>query len=94
MEPTRRELIQILSALAVRGGATATVGSQRPERLTISDLRGAHALQHQVVDSDRLDMLRRAVEQSLGEFARVRSLDVSDDVGLPTVFRPTAARDR
>lgn len=37
---------------------------------------------------EQVETVRRALEQSLSEIERVRSLEIDDAVGLAVVFRP------
>ena len=77
----------MLTALGVSGGAQIDGAQQRPP-LTTRELAGALAVAGHELPPARIDVVRRALQQSLAEFERVRSLDLDDRVALPVVFRP------
>jgi hypothetical protein len=86
MEPTRREIVQLLVALAAGGAATTEPSAQAA--LSGQDLKGALAIQHRALPAKELELIQRALQRSLDEFGRVRELDIDDAVALPVVFRP------
>jgi hypothetical protein len=87
MQPTRREIVWMLTAVGVSRG-TQIGAQQRREPLTTGELAGALAIAGRELPPARIDVVRRALQQSLADFERVRSLDLDDHVGLPVVFRP------
>lgn len=92
MESTRREVIQLLAALGVSASALPLLASQLPERLTREHLERALAIQGADLPPDRLEIVRRALQQNLDELARVRALDIDDTVAPAVLFRAKSGR--
>jgi hypothetical protein len=90
MDPTRREVVRLLTALGISGGAIDGLTAQLRDKLAVQDLKGALAIQDAALSDEQLEIARRALQQSLDDFARVRALDIDDTIGLPVVFRPDA----
>ncbi len=90
MDPTRREVVRLLAALGISGGAIDGLTAQLRDKLAPQDLQGALAIQGAALPDEQLEVVRRALQQSLDDFARVRALDIDDTIGLPVVFRPDA----
>ena len=88
MEPTRRQLVQMLAAMSLGAGAVADLPAQAGQKLTLADLNGALALQGREMPEAEKAVVRRALQQSLDDFQRVRDFDVDDAFGLPVVFSP------
>lgn len=91
MEPTRRQLVQMLAAAALSGGA-ADARAQEGERLSLDDLKGAMVVHGRDLPADQAQHLRRALERALEQVERVRAFDLDEAFGLPLVFSPTARR--
>lgn len=94
MESTRREIVQLLAALGANAGVHAWPDAQQPERIAVDDMRAAAALYGRELPPDRIETIRRALQQALDETARVRALDLDDAVAPAVVFRPTNVRGR
>jgi hypothetical protein len=92
MDPSRRQIVQLLAGLGVTAGSLEPVDAQMRARLTTGDLKGAQAVQDTALPDDQVEIVRRALQQALDEFAPVRALDLDDAVGLPIVFRPERGR--
>jgi hypothetical protein len=88
MQPTRREIVRMLTALGVSTGALTAGAQQDREPFTARDLEGALAIAQRELPPAQMELLRRALQQNLQEFERVRSLDLDDRIGLPVVFKP------
>ena len=88
MEPTRRQLVQMLAAVSLGGAAVADLAAQAGQKFTPADMNGALALQGREIPAGEVEVIRRALQQSLDDFERVRSFDVDDAFGLPVVFSP------
>lgn len=86
MEPTRRQLMQLLAAVSLGGGAVADLSAQAGQTFTAANVNGALALQGRELPDEKLELIRRALQQNLDDFERVRSFDVDDAFGLPVVF--------
>jgi len=90
MNPSRREVMRLLTALGISGGSLDGLAAQVREKLTPQDLKGALALQDSALPDEQLEIVLRALQQSLDDFARVRALEIDDTIGLPMVFRADA----
>ena len=90
MNATRREVVRLLTVLGISGGSLDGLAAQVREKLTPQDLKGALALQDSALSDEQLDIVLRALQQSLDDFARVRALQIDDTIGLPVVFRADA----
>jgi len=88
MEPTRRQVVQLLVAVGVTSAATTDLSGQAPNTLSIEDMKGALAIQRRDLQAKEMALVQRALQRSLDEFQRVRELDVDDSVALPVIFRP------
>lgn len=87
MEPTRRQLVQMLAALGLGAAAAETLAAQR-QPMSAGDLKGALAIQGRDMTDDEVAVVHRALQRSLDDFRRVREFEFPDDVALPTVFSP------
>ena len=90
MNATRREVVRLLTVLGISGGSLDGLAAQVREKLTSQDLKGALALHDSALSDEQLEIVLRALQQSLDDFARVRALDVDDTIGLPVIFRADA----
>ena len=90
MNPTRRELVHLLAAFGISGGSLDGLAVQLRKKLSPEDLKGALALQDSALSDEQRDIVLRALQQSLDDFARVRALEIDDTIGLPVVFRADA----
>jgi hypothetical protein len=90
MDPSRRHLLQLLVSLGLTCGSVDGAVAQMRTRLKAEDLQGALAIQDRELPSDTSEIVRRALQQSLDEFAPVRALEIDDAIGLPVVFRPVS----
>ena len=86
MEPTRRQLVQMLAAAGLGGVALGDLAAQTAQQITAGDMTGALALQGREMPEGEVEAIRRALQQSLEDFERVRAFDVDDGFGLPVVF--------
>ena len=88
MEPTRRQLVQMLATMSLGASAIAELSAQAGQKLTSADLNGALAVQGREMPEAEKAVVQRALQQTLEDFQRVRDFDVDDAFGLPVVFRP------
>lgn len=77
----------MLAALGMGSGAITELAAQ-DRALTVSDIKGALALQGRGLPAADVAVIRRALQRSLDDFQRVRELEIGDDVSLPIVFSP------
>ena len=85
MEPTRRQVVQMLAALGLSRTALAQQ-SKRP--IGADDLRGALAIQGRALPDDDIEVIRLALQWSLDRFQAVRDLDIDDAVAPAVMFVP------
>ena len=85
MEPTRRQIVQLLLALGVSPAALP-----QDSKLTIStsDVKGALTIQGRTLSDDDVEAIRRALLWNLDRFQPVRELDVNDAVAPAVAFAP------
>jgi hypothetical protein len=88
MEPTRRQVVQLLVALGVSGAAATDLAAQAANTVSLEDMKGALAIQRRDLQARQMALVQRALQRSLDEFQRVRELDIDDSVALPVIFRP------
>lgn len=88
MDPSRREIVQLLVALGMSGAAASDIAAQAPTTVSIDDIKGALAIQRRDLQGKEIALVQRALQRSLDEFQGVRELDIADAVGLPVIFRP------
>jgi hypothetical protein len=88
MEPTRRQVVQMLAALGLTGTAIAELAAQARQALGSSDVKGALALQGREMADDDLEVIRRALQRSLDQFEGVRNVEIDDSVAPATIFNP------
>ncbi|MEO5894144.1 MAG: hypothetical protein ABIS06_00405 [Vicinamibacterales bacterium] len=88
MEPTRRQVVQLLVSLGAAGAVTTDLSGQAPNTLSLEDVKGALAIQRRDLQAQEMALVQRALQRSLDEFQRVRELDINDAVALPVIFRP------
>jgi hypothetical protein len=85
MEPTRRQVVQLLAALGLSRPAFA----QQPKRaIGTDDLKGALAIQGRPLPADDIEVIRRALQLNLDRFQRVRDLEIDDAVAPAVIFVP------
>jgi hypothetical protein len=85
MEPTRREVVQMLVALGVAPTALAqpSIGA-----IGAGDVKGALAIQGRPLADDDVEVVRRALQWSLDRFQPVRDLEIDDAVVPAVTFVP------
>ena len=88
VEPTRREIVQLIAALGFGAAAATEVGADAPPGLSTRDIQGALAIQRREVSDGEVERLQPALQRSLADVQRIRELEISDDVALPVVFGP------
>lgn len=85
MEPTRRQVVQMLAAL----GLSRTALAQQSKRaIGPDDLKGALAIQGRALPDDDIEVIRLALQWSLDRFQAVRDLDIDDAVAPAVMFVP------
>ncbi len=85
MEPTRRQVVQLLAALGLSRSAFA---QQSKRAIGTDDLKGALAIQGRALPADDIEVIRRALQLSLDRFQRVRDLEIDDAVAPAVIFVP------
>ena len=85
MEPTRREILQMLVALGVIPTALA---QSAMSSIRAGDVRGALVIQGQPLADDDVEVVRRALQWSLDRFKPVRDLEIDDAVAPAVMFVP------
>ena len=85
MEPTRREIVQMLVALGVIPTALA---QSAMSRIGVGDVKGALVIQGRPLTEDDVEVVRRALQWSLDRFQPVRNLEVGDAVAPAVMFVP------
>jgi hypothetical protein len=88
MTASRRDVLQILTALGIAGPLASQVADQARPTVTDEALRQAAMLLGGTFDAARLDVTRRALQRNLDQFQVVRDLDLADDIEPPTIFLP------
>ncbi len=88
MSVSRREVLQILTALGITGPFARQVAAQATPTVTDEALREAATLLGGTFDQARLDVTQRALQRNLDQFQVVRDLDLADDLEPPTIFLP------
>ena len=84
MEPTRRQVVQLLAAV----GLSRTAFAQQSKRaIGTDDLKGALTIQGRALPDD-IEVIRRALQLSLDRFQRVRDLEIDDAVAPAVIFVP------
>jgi hypothetical protein len=85
MEPTRRQVVQMLAAL----GLSPTALAQQSKRAIVpDDLKGALAIQGRALPDDDIEVIRLALQWSLDRFQGVRDLEIDDAVAPAVIFVP------
>lgn len=87
MEPNRRDVMRLLT-LGVATGRLDGVTAQTTPPLRTEDLEGALRLVARDLPAERVDTIRRALQQVLDEFASVRALELDDAISVPVIFTP------
>lgn len=88
MDPNRRDVMRLLATLGVAAGSLDGLTSQIQPALRTEDLEGALRIVARDLPAERLETIRRALQQTLGGFAPVRALDLDDTIGVPVIFMP------
>lgn len=81
----------MLAALGLGSAAITEPGAQARTALSASDMNGALAIQGREMPGGDIELIRQALQRNLDQFQRIRDFEMSDDVGLPIVFRPRGA---
>jgi hypothetical protein len=87
MDPNRRDVVWLLATLAVAAGSLDGLSAQ-VQPLRTEDLEGALRIVARNLPAERLETIRRALQQTLDEFAPVRALELDDTIGVPVIFMP------
>ena len=85
MEPTRREIVQMLVALGVIPTALA---QSSVSSIGADAVKGALAIQGRLLADDDLEIGRRALQWNLDRFQPVRDLEIDDAVAPAVTFVP------
>jgi hypothetical protein len=85
MEPTRRQIVQLLVALGV---SPAALPQDSRLRIGTSDVKGALTIQGRPLSDDDVEVVRRALQWNLDRFQPVRDLAVGDGVAPAVAFAP------
>ena len=87
MNPTRRQIVQMLGALGIAQSPIATPAAAQPA-LSARDLKGSLAIQGRDLDEPEAEVVRQALQRNLEQFRAVRALDIADAVPPALIFRP------
>ena len=85
--PTRRDILQILSALGFTGAAADRLAAAAAPTVSADALRGAASLLARCFDDTRLRVAQAAVQRNLEQLQVVRELELSDAVEPAVQFR-------
>jgi hypothetical protein len=86
MQPTRREVIQLLASLGFTAPAIADLVAQARHVLTAEELKHASAVLDRDLADDQVDVIRRALQRHLDQFQIVRDLEIDDGVEPALIF--------
>lgn len=84
---SRRDVLQILTALGFSGAVAADLSAQATPQVTDAALRSAAALLAGSFDEKRLEVSRAAVQRNLDQTQAVRELEIPDAVEPGLVFQ-------
>ncbi|HEY7789256.1 MAG TPA: hypothetical protein VIC33_01970 [Vicinamibacterales bacterium] len=83
---SRRQILQMLTAIGITGPAAASLAAQARTTLTVDDIRHAEAILDQPFADDRLPVIERALQRNLNQFQAVRDLKIDDLIEPAPIF--------
>jgi hypothetical protein len=83
---TRRQILQLLTAIGISGPAALELAAQAGNQITPEMLKSANALLDQGFDDERLRVISAALGRNLDQFRDFRELEIDDMVEPAPIF--------